>query len=50
MPVNKMLLQQLNQFNRNRDADFRFSRNFWFLIQLPGGKCPIRPSFGHPWK
>ena len=36
MPVNKMLFQKLNQFNRNWNADFRFSRNFWFLVQLPG--------------
>jgi len=50
MLVNKMLLQELSQFNRNRDVDFRFSRNFLFLVQLPMGKCPIRPSCGRPWK
>jgi len=40
----KMLLQEINQFNRNWDADFRFSTNFWFLVQLPGGECPFRLS------
>jgi len=41
--VNKMLLQELNQFNRNRDADFRFSRNFRFLVELPGEKARFVP-------
>ena len=36
--------------NRNHDADFRFSRNFLFLVQLLWAECPIRASSGHPWK
>jgi len=40
----KMLLQEINQFNRNWDADFRFSTNFWFLVQLPGGGNARFPS------
>jgi len=49
MPVNKMLLQELNQISRNRDADFRFSRKFWFLVQLPG-EMPDSPLLRMPMK
>ena len=50
MPVNKMLLQELNQFHRNRDADFRFSINFWFLVPIAGGKMPDSPLLHTPMK
>jgi len=41
MPVNKMLLQEL--ISRNRDSDFRFSRNFWFFVLLPGENARFAP-------
>jgi len=38
-----MLLRELNQFNRNRNADFRFSRSFWFLVQPPEENARFAP-------
>jgi len=37
-------LQQLNQFNRNLAANFRFFRNFGFLVPISKGeKLPVLP-------
>jgi len=31
--ANEVLLQELNQY-RNQDADFRISKNFWYLVPI----------------
>jgi len=51
IPVNKMLIVRIKSINRNQDADFRFSRNFWFLVQFPGKKMmPVSPLLWMPMK
>jgi len=38
-----MLLQEFKSSNRNQDADFRFSKYFWFLVQFPGANDCLAP-------
>jgi len=46
IPVNKVFLQE---FNRNRDADLRFSNIVWFLVPMSRwGKKQFCPLCEHP--
>ena len=42
IPANKLSLQQLKLFNRNLATNFRFSRNFWFLVPISRGGVNAR--------
>jgi len=45
----KTAIARINPTNRSGTADFTFSRNFSFLVQVPGGgKYPFCPSCGFP--
>jgi len=43
IPENKPLLQKFYQLIEIK-LDFRFTKNFWFLVPISrGGKCPFYP-------
>ena len=45
------VIARIKSINRNRDADFRFFNNFWFLVPISEeGIKTFFPLCGHPWK
>jgi len=50
--ANKTFIARINSIDRNYAADFRFFRNFWFLVPIfREGKCPFPlPADAHARK